>query len=1189
MSPKNLIKVSFSLSADIPFLRLFTHDTSCYSVSDGDCIDINFSEVVNSDILKFKNQKYFLNFLLLNFDKNLQYFRVFDDINAYVNKAYATQCYISEKNFNDNINEILKNLFGSERLEIIVYEEPLKIDNSSFFNDCTLFTSSSKGEFNLISEQMNSSGELISSDTSEDSKTDEFKFIQSQIIKTNKPRNYQINENELKNKILAKESRNQNSFNNKDFYISRRKLNKFIKRLSNLDNEKISRDEFISLIEKYINIQNFNTQDNLITTDNSTSSSNLKTDNQKTNNGITKARTKTSSQLSFKTDVSNLSKNNKLEVDTQNTNTLKTNPSNYSDNLKDSEKFKTLDNLKDSNLKKEYLSDSDKLAKNEITLPQSKEQNIYENFDDLNSQNTDLQTNQTQTEFILQNNSNLVNNVFDAFDKDGEFEVKSCDELLSSNQFLIDNIEQLLPLDDESFKSLIMPLFNSLANYIYYLPASESYHHEEEGGLFRHSLECGLLSLKILGREKPRLSGTPKERIISRKIYALITLIGGLLHDVGKVLTDVEVYGLKTQTKLDEPKSYPNNNEIIIWKPTQNGLFSFLDEANFSKYSFRYCHNRGKRHETFCQIMINTVLPKHLVEYLLEYPNLLEELYCALNNQKDSFLYSIIKKADMKSVELDLGRRNLPDTAYKRKPNGLAKAILKLQDEIRTSVNSFNNPKGIIFIVGEKSYLSLNSFKFFEIMEPLKKAGISLPFNDNISFYQVLIDLGIAKYANKAEGLILTSFYAVMSDAVMEVYGVELLKTDYLYQGVITPSSLPIIDANLEAAYKALSSKDKRIISKKECFEYIQNNLLQEKGYSSALPIYNNLGSNNDNRETENHILTQMQTNEQREIDASVLDRTNMIANVTSSSNLDYAQNMVNHNSSEQNIKKSNEVSSSYEVKSTFVGQSKTDDFVIAEKPKQNHLQNDRILKAVLAEQKKFEELKSEEARLSFEGNASRESIPKKFVPRDEKGRFIKKEKLNENKNENENENNYSSDEIKLKAVSNDKKEETNIKTVVSANDIVTSRDVQDLSSVVNKSYIKASTCVDASSGTLSPSGFCSSSSSSTFSDSLKREGSDSLSFDKGDVAGVLADTNIDKNKVNKDNKDNIDSKNDNECKKRINQTDRILKQKDQITENNKTPPKFLSSQLAARLDNRKPYKRSNKKIKKQPKRIDKK
>ncbi|MEE1339262.1 MAG: TraI domain-containing protein [Succinivibrionaceae bacterium] len=459
---------------------------------------------------------------------------------------------------------------------------------------------------------------------------------------------------------------------------------------------------------------------------------------------------------------------------------------------------------------------------NDKALNKNQSFNNDHNNDEAQPSSLDFLKNLEQN-FSQKNYHNFSQNVYE---DNLVFLVRSKSELLTKNYNLIAQIRTLLPLINEEYQELIIPLYESLANYIYFLPASESYHHEEEGGLFRHSLEVGLICLKLLDREVYPSNLSPLNRREERKRLAICVLLGGLLHDIGKVLTDMEVFSVSFKEEKEKVKKEEKEAKEIIWLPTKEGLYDFLKDKKIATYSFRYKINRGKKHETFGQIIIPKIINPLLLEYLLSFSSILEDLYRALNNEKN-FIYQIFKKADMKSVELDLSKQYLPQTAYKRKPSGLKKFILILQDEIRTNPHAFNHPKGIIFLIDSHAYLSINSYKFYELMEPIKRSKLSINFNDPLGLYEALIDIKLAKYSSGFQGEILVRFLALINDEIYEFFGVELIDTEFLFAPSLVPFSLPSLDENIDLAFKALKKEDKKFVTLKECKEYLEKN--QEK------------------------------------------------------------------------------------------------------------------------------------------------------------------------------------------------------------------------------------------------------------------------------------------------------------------------------------------------------------------------
>lgn len=160
---------------------------------------------------------------------------------------------------------------------------------------------------------------------------------------------------------------------------------------------------------------------------------------------------------------------------------------------------------------------------------------------------------------------------FSFYDCAGVVKVRTSAQILQEHRLIIVRILELLPLEEAEATDVIWPFIKSFADYIGDLPASECYHHYEPSGLMRHSLETALLALQYAMDLTADIRLTPKERRENLRSFLLLAFAGGLLHDAGKVLTDLTVsiayeaptYSDKTvgSTKSDDVLNLGKSNQ----------------------------------------------------------------------------------------------------------------------------------------------------------------------------------------------------------------------------------------------------------------------------------------------------------------------------------------------------------------------------------------------------------------------------------------------------------------------------------------------------------------------------------------------------------------------------------------------------------------------------------------------------
>lgn len=588
---------------------------------------------------------------------------------------------------------------------------------------------------------------------------------------------------------------------------------------------------------------------------------------------------------------------------------------------------------------------------------------------------------------------------FSFYDCAGVVKVRTSAQILQEHRLIIVRILELLPLEEAEATDVIWPFIKSFADYIGDLPASECYHHYEPSGLMRHSLETALLALQYAMDLTADIRLTPKERRENLRSFLLLAFAGGLLHDAGKVLTDLTVsiayeaptYSDKTvgstqsddalnlgksnqekklasknklnpdnrlneetrsnqahnlhvannlapnsrvhalnmaenlganaqktqalapnlkpnealNTRLNQSANScfessfessvnetvdpgsPKNNEFnqgtrfetspeassayskdlakaweksqepgafkakgtagatsssesfrantsedeafwgsvqpkaiynfgdeltpgrMVWNPVACSLTEFLQHYQAPKYGFHYRAGRGKSHETLAQIMACRIIPENFMHLILKDTAGVCELFTALTGQEKGRLYNLIKKADIGSVLADLGSRRFGSLVPGRLPGALERFILIIQDRLRRFSELINSPEGILFIVGQEVYLSLNTHVYLELLRPLIKAGLAPSFRDKTAFMEALINRGIGAYRNPGVKIVVSSFIATIGNTLYLKHGCLIERPEYFLGDAVRPAPLPLVHPEIYRAFTILYGKSK--------------------------------------------------------------------------------------------------------------------------------------------------------------------------------------------------------------------------------------------------------------------------------------------------------------------------------------------------------------------------------------------
>ncbi len=265
--------------------------------------------------------------------------------------------------------------------------------------------------------------------------------------------------------------------------------------------------------------------------------------------------------------------------------------------------------------------------------------------------------------------------------------ILNADQLIKilGQQSRIRNIRSLTALDLEQFNQLYMPAINAFCERAQLVPASESYHHTQPGGLIIHTLSVIENALLERSRYILPLFSDPEEQAAQRHVWTYAVFAGALLHDVGKLITQQSI-------RL-------NNNAIY----TAYGA-SILD-SDADTYQIRFTPNTHNwRLHRQLAISFFYLLPNAARNWLGQYTNILSELSAWLAGDQEHWdsIGNIVRQADSRSVADSLGLYNST-----RFPGATAPLSEKLMTAIRQILPSLgiNKPGAAIFKQGPKTWI----------------------------------------------------------------------------------------------------------------------------------------------------------------------------------------------------------------------------------------------------------------------------------------------------------------------------------------------------------------------------------------------------------------------------------------------------------------------------------------------------
>ncbi len=186
-------------------------------------------------------------------------------------------------------------------------------------------------------------------------------------------------------------------------------------------------------------------------------------------------------------------------------------------------------------------------------------------------------------------------------------------------------------------------------NFVQLLPASESHHHAQPGGLLLHALETANIALH-LRRAQVLPPGVAPEDIQRREHrWTFGVFLAALIHDVGKPLADLHIVIAKQRGEG-------------TWSP----LAGTMAECGATRYRVMFGSSRAPHgaapgvgnyaaHQRMGIFLLQRLVPQSTLAWLSEDAELLSQLTAFLSGEdKTNAVAWIVTQADRESVRLNL-------------------------------------------------------------------------------------------------------------------------------------------------------------------------------------------------------------------------------------------------------------------------------------------------------------------------------------------------------------------------------------------------------------------------------------------------------------------------------------------------------------------------------------------------------
>ncbi|AKE60118.1 MobH family relaxase [Citrobacter farmeri] len=256
---------------------------------------------------------------------------------------------------------------------------------------------------------------------------------------------------------------------------------------------------------------------------------------------------------------------------------------------------------------------------------------------------------------------------------EGWLQPESAQTLLAdaSRRQLIQFIRQSTALPASLFESFWLTPLHRFAELAQSFPASENHHHSHAGGLLDHSLEAACYAARLRQSYLFPPDAAPEDQAAQSERWTTVIIYAALLHDMGKLVTDIEVEDASGQR----------------WYPWHGPLSD--------RYRFRYLPQRDYlRHPAAAAILLTQLLPPKSLDWLAADAVALSTLLHCLNGQYQyaGLAGELVQKADRASVAFYLGGD--PVKAIHRPQTSLPQQIIAALRDLLTHEFRLNNPNG---------------------------------------------------------------------------------------------------------------------------------------------------------------------------------------------------------------------------------------------------------------------------------------------------------------------------------------------------------------------------------------------------------------------------------------------------------------------------------------------------------------
>lgn len=220
-------------------------------------------------------------------------------------------------------------------------------------------------------------------------------------------------------------------------------------------------------------------------------------------------------------------------------------------------------------------------------------------------------------------------------------------DLLSSTerQNHIRKIKRLFSITEDVWTNHYLHAIEQFAELVQEVPASEIHHHSNAGGLIDHTLEALHAGIRLAQGYVLPPNSEPEQIASTSDRWRFGAFIAILAHDLGKIVTDIEVVYRE------------RGGEFQYWHPWYGNI------PKGAEYSYRYKKRASNAkvakslHEKAAMSLLPKLLTIKAAQWLFEDTELLAQLFSTVTHSTfgGGAISEIVRRADSASVSKNLG------------------------------------------------------------------------------------------------------------------------------------------------------------------------------------------------------------------------------------------------------------------------------------------------------------------------------------------------------------------------------------------------------------------------------------------------------------------------------------------------------------------------------------------------------